>query len=171
MPDSGLTGDVLSGVFNLTVPAGTGLFDGTLSAMGPGESAATGSIIGSASRAGDLLSAEIDLVDVAWADLRGESPIVNAFYDIDGDANRITINVDGGTWDRGQARAYVFWLDGVVVPRGTLDTCVIPDAGTFRVQRDNIEATVVFSPEAAAEGTVSVSISGADEPASLRPCG
>lgn len=171
VPNSGLTGDVFTGVLNLTVPAGTGLFDGTMSNFGSDDSTATGSITGSASRAGDLLSADVTLTAVAWADLRTESPVVDGFFDIDGDADEIVVNVDGGVWDRGQGRIYDFWLEDAVVPRGTFDTCVIPSGGSFMVQRDGVEARVEFSPEAAAEGVVSVRILGDEEPSSLRPCG
>jgi hypothetical protein len=171
VPDSGLTTDVLSGVLNLTVPVGTGLFDGTLSAFGSDESFATGSLTGSASRSGDLLSADVTLTDMAWADLRGETPVLNGFFDIDADADAITINVDGASWDRGETRDYTFWLEDVVVLRGELDNCVIPQSGSFRVQRDGVEANIEFSPEAAEEGVVSVTIIGQEESSSLRPCG
>lgn len=171
LPESGLTSELFNGTLNLTVPQGTGLFDGTLSALGPDEAAATGSITGSASRAGDLLSADVTLGDIAWTELRSESPIADGFFDIDGDADEIRVTVDGGTWDRGQGRVYSFWLDDVVLLRGELDTCVIPVAGSFRAQRGNVEATIEFSEAAAAEGSVLVTITGEDEPSSLRPCG
>jgi len=171
LPESGLTSDVLAGAINLTVPAGTGLFDGTLSALGSGDSTATGSVTGSGSRAGDLLSADVTVTDLAWVELRTESPVINAFFAMDADADEAIVNVDGGVWDRGQGRVYDFWLEDVVVPRGAFDTCVIPEAGTFRVQRDNVEARIDFSPEAAADGAVSVNIIGGDDASSLRPCG
>ncbi len=171
VPESGLTGDVFSGSIELTVPAGSGLFDGDLTDLGSGDSTATGGITGSASRAGDLLSADVTLGEVQWADLRTESPVIDAFFDIDGDATEVVVNVDGGTWDRGEGRVYDFWFEDAVVPRGSFDTCVIPESGSFRVQRDNVEARIEFSPEAAAEGEVSVNIIGGDDVSSLRPCG
>jgi len=170
-PESGLTSELFDGALNLTVPVGTGLFDGTLSALGPDGAVATGSITGSASSAGDFVAADVTLQEVAWTELRGESPIVEGFFDVDGDSDEITVMVDGASWDRGQGRVYTFWFEDVVVPRGSLDTCAIPVAGTFRAQRGNAQATVHFSEEAAAEGTVSVELLGEDEPSSLRPCG
>lgn len=171
VPESGLTSDVFGGAMNLTVPIDSGLFDGTVSALGSGASTATGAVTGSASRAGDLLSADVTLSAVAWADLRGETPSVTAFYAMDGDADEIVVTVDGGVWDRGQGRVYDFWFEEVVVPRGELDTCTIPTGGTIRVQRDGVEAHIDFTPEAAEAGSVNVLVTGDDEPASLRPCG
>jgi hypothetical protein len=161
-PSSGLLAEDLVGSATLTVAAGSGVFVGTLDGLGFGGEGASGGVSGNSSVAGELASADVQFDGLSWAADEREN-VLDGVFEGSADAASITLVADDAdVLHGGDEPVFRAWLDEATVARGALGPCSIPTAGSLRLERELVSATMTFSEEAASSGSVPISYSDRD---------
>jgi len=168
VPDSGTTTEPISGMARLIVAGGSGDFIGELQSLGFQDLPVVGEVSGSVTRAGDLLSADVQLTGLTWTD-DGSDNAIDALFELSADSEIFEVNVSAGDFVRGPPPDLLFELVDVQVPRGGMGACFVPQAGSAQLERLAATANLDFSSEAASSGVVSVSYNDRD-PDTLTLC-
>jgi hypothetical protein len=167
-PASGITDETLGGAVQLTVAGGSGVFVGDLESMGFENLPLVGEISGSVSRAGDLLSADVEFRGLTWTE-DGSEVVADVLFEIAADADGFVFNASAANFMPGWQPDILFELEEVTATREGLGSCFVPDGGTLLLDRDSYTATIVFSEETASSGDVQIDYNDRDsEPFS--PC-
>lgn len=168
LSDTGLSEIGLSGSVSLTLAGGSGVFVGELLSLGFPDLPVLGSVSGQVSRAGDLVTADIEFSDLIWAD-DGLDNTWNGLFEISIDGDDILINVASASLVRGGVPQFRIDLEDIVPVAGSLAACWIPNAGQILLEREAASATLSYSEVAHATGEVSV-VYGSREPVTIVPC-
>ena len=168
LPDSGITADLISGSAVITVAGGSGVFVGDVESMGFADLPLVGEVSGSTSRAGDLLSADVEFVGLTWTE-EGTEVSLDGLLEIAADADGFLLNASSATFFPGWAPVVELDLEEVTVARGELGACFVPDGGIARMERDSWDATIAYSPDVASSGTVTITF-GDRDPETSSPC-
>jgi hypothetical protein len=169
VPESAITLDSIGGSVDLIVAGGMGVLVGELQAFGFTDLPLSGSLSGDTSRAGDLLSADIDLEGLSWTE-GGVENTLDLLFEIEADTDGFLLNAGPATFVRGQPPEFFFWVEDVTVPRDGMGACFVPDGGSIRIERLGATAAITFSEETAASGSVSVIYNDTDEPDTFALC-
>ncbi|MCO4773042.1 MAG: hypothetical protein KDA24_23615 [Deltaproteobacteria bacterium] len=169
VPDSGLTTDTMVGTIAVTVAGGSGAFLGSITEFGVGDSLLSAQVSGSTSTAGDLITADVDLGVATWQ--RGQvSFTFEAFLEMEGDADQVSLFIDDGVLLGSDEVALFVEADGASAPRASLAGCFVPSGGEMELLRELGRANLDFTEETHTSGSVSASHNDRD-PASVSPCG
>lgn len=168
VPDSGITGELISGQATLTVAGGSGVFIGDLETLGLPDLPLIGEVSGTTSRAGDLLAADVQFAGLSWT-LNGRDVTLDALFEVSADPDGLVLDASSGSFVPGPDVVVDFDVDGVGAAWGTMGACFVPAEGTIALERDTYTATIAYSPETAESGRVTV-LFGDREPESLAPC-
>lgn len=168
VPDSGITTELVSGQAVVTVAGGSGVFVGDLESLGFENLPLVGEVSGTTSRAGDLLSADVEFVGLTWTE-DGREVTFDGLLEVAADGGGFVLNAASATFFAGWDPIIEVDLEEVTVARGELGACFVPDGGTIRMERDSWDATIVYSPDVAASGAVTV-LFGDRDPETAVPC-
>ena len=169
VPDSGLTTELIAGTADLTVASGSGAFLGSITSFGVAPASLTASVSGSQSRAGDLFTVDLDLSDGLWV-REGVESTWNAFLEITGDQDTVSLFVDSGSLLGATAPAMRIDVGDIAVPRADLAGCFVPADGTLALFKDRGQANLTFSADSHASGNITANFNDHD-PATVGPCG
>ena len=168
VPDSGITPDLISGQATLTVAGGSGVFVGDIESPGFENLPLVGEVSGTTSPAGDLLSADVELAGLTWT-ASGNEVTFDGLLEVAADADGFVLNTASATFFAGWDPIVELDLVEVTVARGELGACYVPDGGSARMERDSWDATIVYSPDTATNGSVTVAFTDRD-PEPAIPC-
>jgi hypothetical protein len=168
VPDSEITTEVVSGQASLTVAGGSGYFVGDVESLGFVDLPLVGEVSGTTSRAGDLLSADVQFSGLTWTEDGSEVSLDGVFM-VAGDVDGFVINASSAVFFPGWTPNVEFDLEEITVARGELGACFLPDGGTVTMERDDYDATIAYSPEVASSGTVTITY-GDRDPETFSPC-
>jgi len=169
VPQSGITLDPIGGSVDLVVAGGMGTFVGDVQAFGFADLPIVGALSGDTSRQGDLLSADVDLENFGWT-ADGVDNTLDILFEIEADSDGFLFNAGPATFLRGQPPETFFGVEDVTAPRDGVGVCFVPDGGSIRMERLAATATITFSEESAASGSVSVVYNDRDEPETFVLC-
>ncbi len=168
VPESGVTTELVSGKAVVTVAGGSGVFVGDLESLGFADLPLMGEVSGSTSRAGDLLSADVEFVGLTWTE-DGTEVSLDGLLEVAADADGFVLNAASATFFAGWNPIVEVDMEEVTAARGDLGACFVPDGGTIRMERDSWDATIAYSPDVASSGTVTVTF-GDRDPETATPC-
>lgn len=168
VPTSGLTEDFLSGSVSLTLAGGSGVFVGSLHSLGFTDLPVVGSLSGQVTRAGDLVSADIEFSEVSWTE-DGLANSVDALFEVSIDGDEVLLDVASAVFVRGNPPEFRVDLEGITPAPLALGSCWVPDGGQIVLERDAATATLSYSEVAHASGEVPVAY-GSRDPVTIDPC-
>jgi len=166
--DTGLSGTGLSGSVSLILAGGSGVFVGDIHSLGFPDFPVLGSLSGQVSRAGDLVTADIEFSQIVWSD-DGLENTFDGLFELSIDGEEILMNVASATMIRGAVPEFRIDLEEVIPTPASLEACWIPEGGQIRLDREAANATLSYSEVAHATGEVPVVFSSRDSVV-LAPC-
>ena len=166
--DTGLSETGLSGAVTITLAGGSGVFVGELNSLGFPDLPLLGNISGQVSRAGNLVTADIEFSSLSWTD-SGLDNVWDGLFEITIDNDDILMNVASGSMLRGGVPEFEVDLQDVVPAPTSLGACWVPEQGQIILEREGANATLTYSEVAHATGQVPV-VYGSEETAALTPC-
>ena len=166
--ESGLFELGLSGSVSLTLAGGSGVFVGEIHSLGFPDLPVLGNVSGQVSRAGDLVTADIEFSTLTWTD-DGLDNSFDGLFEISLDGEDILINVASASLVRGAVPEFRIDLEDIIPAPMSLGACWIPAEGQIVLEREAASATLSYSEVAYATGEVPVAY-GSREPVSLEPC-
>ncbi len=169
VPESGITTETIGGTVDLVVAGGLGAFVGEVQTFGFENLPLVGDLSGDASVAGDLAGADVELTGLGWTS-DGVDNSLDILFEIEGDADGFILNAGPATFVRGQPPELFFHVEDVAVPRDGMGACYVPTSGQIRMERLGATATLTFSEEVAASGSVSVVYSDREDPDTFALC-
>lgn len=168
LSDTGLSATGLSGSVTITLAGGSGVFVGDVHSLGFPDLPVLGSVSGQVSRAGNLVTADIEFSSVSWTD-SGLDNVWNGLFEITIDNNDILMNVSSGSMLRGGAPEFEVDLQDIVPAPNSLGACWVPEGGQIILEREGANATVSYSEVAQATGDITV-LYGSEDTVTLSPC-
>ena len=168
VPDSGITAELVTGQAELTVASGSGYFVGDVAGLGFVDLPLIGEVSGTTSRAGPLLSADVQFAGLTWTE-NGSEVTFDGLFEVAADADGFVLNASSAAFFPGWEPEVELDLVEVTAVRGALGACFVPDGGTIQLERDGYEAALAYSPGVAETGTVTVTFEDRD-PETYSPC-
>jgi len=168
LSDTGLSDTGLSGAVSLTLAGGSGVFVGDINSLGFPDLPVLGSVSGQVSRAGSLVTADIEFSSLTWTD-NGLDNTWNGLFEITIDDDDILMNVASGSMLRGGAPEFEVDLQDIVPAPASLGACWVPEQGQMILEREGANATLSYSEVAHATGQVPV-LYGSEDSVALNPC-
>jgi hypothetical protein len=166
--ETGLFKVGLSGSVSLTLAGGSGVFVGELHSLGFPDLPILGSVSGQVSRAGDLITADIEFSGLVWTD-DGLEDSFDGLFEVSIDGEDILLNVTSASLVRGAVPEFRVDLEDIVPAPTSLGACWIPSEGQIVLEREAASATLSYSEVAYATGEVPVAY-GSRDPVTLEPC-
>jgi len=166
--DTGLSETGLSGAVNITLAGGSGVFVGDINSLGFPDLPVLGSVSGQVSRAGNLVTADIEFSSISWTD-SGLDNVWDGLFEITIDNDDIFMDVASGSMLRGGDPEFEVDLQDIIPAPASLDSCWVPQEGQVILERAGATATVGYSEVAHATGQVPV-VYGSEDTATITPC-
>ena len=166
--ETGLFEVELSGAVSLTLAGGSGVFVGDVNSMGFSDLPALGAVSGEVSRAGDLVTADIEFSGLVWTD-SGLENTFDGLFELTVDGDDVLMNVAAAEVIRGGVPEFRVDLEDIVPGEASMGPCWVPADGQIVLEREAASATVSYSEVAQATGEVPVEY-GSRDPATIEPC-
>ena len=168
LPESGLFELGLLGSASFTLAGGSGVFVGEVTSLGFPDLPLLGSVSGQVSRAGDLVSADLEFSDLVWTDSGLENRF-DGLFELSIDGEDILLNLAAGRMLRGGEPHFRVDLEDIVPAPLSMGPCWLPISGQATLERDQDTAMMTFTETTGSNSEVEVEY-GSRDPAMIEPC-
>jgi len=161
-PDSGSTEEGISGQIYFTIAPSSGWFVGSFEGVGYSSHAVSGQLSGNHTQDNDVARMDVQFEAVERMDRDDLS--FSGLFEVEARDDVFVVNVDAGLMAGPAGSNTEILLSDVTVQNGSLDACVLPNAGSIELRRGSQRGLMTFSEDAASSGLIPFLLNGDESP-------